>query len=138
VSGDPSHLLVRAGEVVCALPIPAVRRVMRAMPVHPLPGAAAEVAGLAEFGGEPLPVLDLARLVEAPLAGTPAFPVTVVVWAGPVERRELVGLAADEALEVAPVDEVVAGAAGAFVAGEAEALGRPVRLLDPSALGARR
>ncbi len=137
MSAAPLHLLVRAGEVVCALPLAAVRRVVRALPVHPLPGGAPAVAGLAEFAGEPLPVLDLARLVEAPPAGTPAFPVTVVVWAGPAERRELVGLAADEALELAPVEEAVMGAGGAFVAGEAEALGRPVRLLDPATLGGR-
>jgi chemotaxis signal transduction protein len=132
---------VRAGEVVCALPLAAVRRVVRALPVYPLPGAAPGVAGLAEFAGEPLAVLDLVRLLEAPLGGTPAFPVTVIVWAGPAGRRELVGLAVDEALELvplpAPAGEAATTAGGALVAGEAEALGRPVRLLDPSALGVR-
>ncbi len=134
-----THLLVRAGELVCALPLAAVRRVVRALPVHPLPGAAPELAGLAEFGGEPLPVLDLARLAGAPPAATPAFPVTIVVWAGTASHRELVGLAADAALEVAPIPPaaVVAGIGG-FVVGEARVLGETVRVLEPSALGADR
>lgn len=132
-----THLLVRTGELVCALPLAAVRRVMRALPVHPLPASAPELAGLAEFAGEPLPVLDLARLVDAPPSGTPAFPVTVVVWSGPAGRRELVGLAADAALEVAavPRGEVVGGPGG-FVVGEARVLGATVRVLDPAVLGA--
>jgi chemotaxis signal transduction protein len=36
---EASHLLVRAGEYVCALPLASVRRVVRALTVHPLPGA---------------------------------------------------------------------------------------------------
>ncbi|HEY8021341.1 MAG TPA: chemotaxis protein CheW, partial [Thermoanaerobaculia bacterium] len=95
-----SHLLVRAGEYVCALPLHSVRRVMRALPIQPLPGAAAELRGLAEFAGEPLPILDLARLVAAPPGANPSFPVTIVAWAGPAAAREAVGLAADAALEV--------------------------------------
>ncbi|HEY0781946.1 MAG TPA: chemotaxis protein CheW, partial [Thermoanaerobaculia bacterium] len=80
--GAGSHLLVQAGEYVCALPLPRVRRVVRALTVHPLPGASAELKGLAEFGGEPLPILDLAQLVRAPQGANPALPVTIVVWAG--------------------------------------------------------
>jgi chemotaxis signal transduction protein len=98
-----SHLLVQAGEYVCALPLIAVRRVVRALPVHPLPGSAPELQGLAEFGGEPLPVLNLARMVNAAAGANPAYPVTIVVWAGPPEAREMMGLAADAALEVADV-----------------------------------
>ena len=59
-------LLVQAGDRLCALPLARVRRVVRALPVCPLPGSAPELLGLAEFGGEPLPVLDLATLVGAP------------------------------------------------------------------------
>lgn len=132
-----SHLLVRAGEYVCALPIGSVRRILRALTVHPLPGSAAELKGLAEFGGEPLPVLDLARLVSAPPAAQPSYPVTVVVWAGPPAERELVGLAADAALEVTevPVSSVVGGDGG-LVLGEAPVGERVVRVLDLEALGA--
>jgi chemotaxis signal transduction protein len=131
-----THLLVRAGEYVCALPLAAVRRVLRALPVHPLPGAAPELRGLAEFGGDPLPVLDLARLARAPQSANPTHPVTVVAWAGAGEARELVGLAADAALAVAHVAAAaVVGGDGALVAGEALVDGQVVRVIDLEALG---
>src|SRR4030095_9713675 len=47
---EGTHLLVRAGEYACALPLPAVRRVVRALTVHPLPGAMGELEGLAGGG----------------------------------------------------------------------------------------
>lgn len=153
-----SHLLVRVGGYVCALPLAAVRRVVRALTLHPLPGSAAELKGLAEYGGEPLPVLDLARLVRAPQGANPAYPVTVVVWAGPPEARELVGLAADAALELARLpasarwqqwqqaDTRPRGGGTAvspesgpplagFVAGEAVVGGEVVRVVNLEALG---
>ncbi len=131
-----SHLLVQAGEYVCALPIGSVRRVLRSLPVHPLPGSAVELKGLAEFAGEPLPVLDLARLVDAPPAAHPSYPVTVVVWVGSPSERELVGLAADAALDVAEVPpSSVVGGDGGLVLGEAPLGEASVRVLNLEALG---
>ena len=131
-----SHLLVQAGEYVCALPLVSVRRVVRSLTVHPLPGSAPELEGLAEFGGEPLPVLNLARMVNAAPGANPSYPVTVVVWAGPTDAREIMGLAVDAALEVAdvPSSSVVAGGGG-FLVGEAPVAGRVVRVLNLEALG---
>lgn len=131
-----SHLLVQAGEYVCALPLVSVRRVVRSLTVHPLPGSAPELQGLAEFGGEPLPVLNLARMVNAAPGANPAYPVTIVVWAGPPEAREIMGLSVDAALEVAdvPPGSVVAGGGG-FLLGEAPVAGRVVRVLNLEALG---
>lgn len=126
-----AHLLVRVGETTAALPAAAVRRVVRSLRLHPLPGAGEGLLGLAEFAGEPLAVLDLARLMGAAgVAGaTPA--VTVVTWIGTAGDRELVGLAVDEALEVAELDAAVAAAgAGELLFGE-----RPVQLLDLERLG---
>ena len=133
---EGTHLLVRAGEYACALPLAAVRRVVRSLTVHPLPGSAPELEGLAEFGGEPLPVLNLARMVNAAPGANPAYPVTVVVWAGPADAREIMGLAVDAALEVAdvPSASVVAGGGG-FLLGEAPIAGRVVRVLNLEALG---
>ncbi|HZF11409.1 MAG TPA: chemotaxis protein CheW [Thermoanaerobaculia bacterium] len=133
-----SHLLVRAGDFICALPLGSVRRVMRALSVHPLPGAAPELKGLAEFAGEPLPILDLARLVGAPAGANRPFPVTIVAWAGPPAAREAVGFAAEAALEVAfvPPGSVVGGDGG-FILGEASVAGEVVRVLDLEALGRR-
>jgi len=131
-----THLLVRAGEYACALPLAAVRRVVRAVTVHPLPGAAGELEGLAEFGGEPLPVLNLGRLVNAPPGANPAFPVTVVVWVGPAGAREMVGLNADAALEVVHVaDESLVAGDGGLLLGEAPVGGEVVRVLNLEALG---
>jgi chemotaxis signal transduction protein len=134
-----SHLLVRAGEYVCALPLVAVRRVVRALPVHPLPGSTQELKGLAEFAGEPLPILDLGRMVNSPPGATPAYPVTVVVWVGPPESHEMVGLACDAALEVVdvPPGSILAGGDG-FVLGEASLGGEVVRVLHLAALGQER
>ena len=134
-----SHLLVQAGEYVCALPLRSVRRVLRALTIHPLPGATDELKGLAEFAGEPLPVLELARLVGAPPGANPSYPVTIVVWVGPQDARELAGLAADAALEVAEVQltSVVAGDGG-FILGEALVDGAVVRVVNLEALGGDR
>jgi chemotaxis signal transduction protein len=134
---EGTHLLVRAGEYSCALPLAAVRRVVRALTVHPLPGAAGELEGLAEFGGEPLPVLNLARLVHASPGANPSYPVTVVIWVGPAEAREMIGFAADAALEVVhvPPDSIVAGGDGGFLQGEAAVGGEVVRILNLEALG---
>jgi len=131
------YLLLQAGEVLCALPLNQVRRIVRALPVQPLPGAAAELLGLAEFSGEPLPVLDLAALVGAPPGAQPAFPVTVVAWAGPPAGREVVGLTADAALEIVELAPaaVVAAPAG-VVAGEAPVARGAARVLNLEALGA--
>jgi len=139
---EATHLLVRAGEYVCALPLGAVRQVLRSLTLHPLPGSAPELKGLAEFAGDPLPVLDLARLARAPQGANPVFPVTVVAWAGPPEARELVGLAADAALDVAvlPAAALVpaapgSGGDGGLVAGEALVGGQVVRVINLQALG---
>ncbi|HKV07532.1 MAG TPA: chemotaxis protein CheW [Thermoanaerobaculia bacterium] len=133
---EASHLLVRAGEYVCALPLSSVRRVVRALTVHPLPGATDELLGLAEFGGEPLPVLNLARLINAPPGANPSYPVTIVVWAGAADSREMVGLSADAALEVVKVqrDSIVAGDGG-FLLGEAPLKGDVVRVVNLEAFG---
>lgn len=133
---DGTHLLVRAGEYSCALPLTAVRRVVRALTVHPLPGAAGELEGLAEFGGEPLPVLNLARLVNSPPGANPAYPVTVVTWVGPAEAREMIGFAADAALEVVHVpSDAIVGGDGGFILGEAPVGGEVIRVLNLEALG---
>jgi chemotaxis signal transduction protein len=127
VSGE--HLLVRLGETVAALPARGVRRVLRAVKVHPMPGAGEGVLGLAEFAGEPLVVLELARLVGVETPAGPPPAVTVVAWIGPDADREIVGLAVDEALEVAALD------GAAIAGGEALVGGVPVRLIDLERIG---
>ena len=133
-----AHLLVRAGEGVCALPLASVRKVVKALVVHRLPGAAPELLGLAEYGGEPLAVLDLARLVGAAAGANPTHPVTVVVAAGPAGEEELVGIAADAALEVvALAASAIAGGGAGLAVGEAEVGGEVVRILDLAGFAGR-
>jgi purine-binding chemotaxis protein CheW len=131
------YLLLQAGDLLCALPLSQVRRVVRALPVHPLPGAASELLGLTEFSGEPLPVLDLAQLISAPPGAHPPYPVTVVAWAGRPDARESVGLAADAALEIIelPPAAIVPAQAG-IVCGEAAITAGAARVLNLEALGA--
>jgi purine-binding chemotaxis protein CheW len=131
--GNERCLLVQAGEYLCAIPLRQVRRVVRSLRVSPLPGAGEELLGLAEFSGEPVPVLDLARLVEAPAGGNPEFPVTVIAGAS---GGELVGLNADAALRFVEVDPATGtGASAGVVRGEVVVDGAPVRLLDLGRLG---
>jgi chemotaxis signal transduction protein len=131
VEGRVPHLVVACGDRLCALPLGGVRRVVRALDTHPLPGSAPELAGLAEFGGEPVPVLDLAMMVGAQAGPSPAFPVTVLAWVGPVHHRELVGLAVDQALEVVGLAprEILRSGEGILL-GEVLVDTRPVAVLD--------
>lgn len=134
--GRDRYLLVQVGEDLCLLPLERVRRIVRELGVTPLPGTTAELKGLAEFGGEPLPVLDLGQLVQASPGPNPPYSVTVIGWAGPSEAHELVGLAVDSVLEVVdvPADSIAAGSDG-VVRGEAILDGRQVRVVSLAALG---
>lgn len=130
--------MVQVGEDVCLLPLDRVRRIVRDLSVTPLPGTTAELKGLAEFGGEPLPVLDLGQLVKAAPGPHPPYSVTVVGYAGPPEGRELVGMAVDAVLEVVtvPADSIATGGDG-VVRGEALVRERQVRVISLAALGRR-
>ena len=134
-TGD-RYLLVQAGEDLCVLPLARIRRIVRDLDVTPLPGTSAQLKGLAEFGGEPLPVLDLGQIVGAAPGATPPYSVTVIAWAGPWRSRELVGLAVDLVLEVVPVaaESTVAGGEG-VVRGEATVRDQAVRVISLAALG---
>lgn len=130
------YLLLRAGDTLCAVPLGQVRRVVRALIVHPLPGAAPEFLGLAEFLGEPLPVLDLAALVGSVAASATSAAVTVVARIGNTEPAEVAGLNADEALEIVSLAPPAAGGGmgrRGIVAGEALAGERRVTVLDLAA-----
>lgn len=56
-------LLCRVGKRLCALPIEHVLETMRPLPVVPLAGTPAFVAGLSIIRGSPVPVVDAERLV---------------------------------------------------------------------------
>lgn len=133
-SGAVKALLARAGDCWCAIPLEDLRRVLPAVKLYPLPGSGWEIAGLAEVDGEPLVVLSLERLLGAPAGAGSSFPVTLVVAAG--VRREVIGLAADEAGEIVQLDRRGAtGNARGIVAGEVALGSRVVRVVELLRLG---
>jgi len=97
--GDRRFLLVRTGALKCALPASDVVRVVRGLISHPVPGSEPRLLGLSQYGGEPLPVLDLHAVVEGIPSGT-RHRSTVILGRGQRRDRPLLGLAVDEVLQV--------------------------------------
>ncbi len=129
-------LMVRAAGVDYLLPLHRVRRVLAGLRLYPFPGAAPVVAGLAEVGGEPLVVLDLARLAGAEGSDASATPVTVLALLGPAEAPELAGLAVADVLDIVEVPAAgLARVRDGVVSGEAVADGRMARVVDLEAVG---
>lgn len=128
-----AHLIVRVGGSLCALPADRVRRVVRNVSPHPVPGAEPPLLGLAQFGGEPMAVIDCGLLLDEVRSDGAAELVVAVRLTG----GALVGLAVDEAVGMAQID-VRPGDEGRLVSGHSELGGRTVRVLDSDALGRRR
>lgn len=65
---DDTHLIAllvcQIGRRVCALPVDRVGEIMRPLPVVPIPEAPRHIAGMAVIRGQPVPVLDLGRLLD--------------------------------------------------------------------------
>lgn len=59
-----SSLVIRAGNHICALPLSSVKEIFRPLRVESLAGAAAGVRGLAIVRGVPVPIVDLATLLD--------------------------------------------------------------------------
>ena len=89
--------------------------------VHGVPGSSPVLLGLSQLDGEPIGVLDLGRLLDLGATGTTEHMVTIVTHVGPSDRTETVGLAADEALQIAGFEvEDEAGLGQCTVYGERE------------------
>jgi len=120
-----------------ALPAEALVRVIGATTVTPVPGSAPEVLGVAQVEGEPVLVLDLARLVGEIPAASASIPAGVQVRVGEAAEGETAMLAVDEAVGFVRVPPEATGpgeAGGPFTA--TVALEREtVAVLDPSQLG---
>ncbi len=121
------YLAVRVGTSVFGIPQERIRRIVRSMVIHPLPGSPRNVIGLGQIGAEPILVLDLGSSVDEETFATGQHPIVVVVEAGPEGDTETVGLAVDEAIQLVR-------------AGDGEApirlAGRNLRPLDLTAIGA--
>jgi chemotaxis signal transduction protein len=104
---DRRVLLVRCGGLGLALPADDVVRVVRDVMCHPVPGAQPHFLGLAQYGGEPLPVLDPHALLEGQATGA-RYRSTVILGRGRRRKHSLVGLAVEEVLRVAEVRDAAA------------------------------
>jgi chemotaxis signal transduction protein len=124
--------VVRAGASLYAIPILLTRKILRNVKVNNVPGSERALLGLAQTGGEPLPVLDAAALAgDDTVAGRGPY-LTVVLELG----SEAVGLAVDDACDViALAPEQVAATGPGVVLGEAMVGERLLRVLDPTRLG---
>jgi len=71
VDDDDSGLLLlcRVQALRCALPVDCVLETMRLLPVDPLPGTPPFLLGLSLIRGQPVPVVDAARLLDVEAAG---------------------------------------------------------------------
>ncbi len=97
-AGEPStYGVFELGSMPLALRIDALREVLPATDIRPMPCVSPHVAGVLDMRGVPLPVLDLGRLFERPGETAPAV-VVVVAHAG-----KLLGLLADRVLDVCHV-----------------------------------
>jgi len=132
--GDRRYLLVRSGGFGWALPADQVRRVVRGLACHPAPGGRPHLLGLAQFGGEPLAVLDLHALVAG---GTPRSDHRATVILGRCGARSgaVLGLAIDDALRVVTLaDPPQPGSSDPLVEGTLTIDGDSVKVLDTARL----
>jgi chemotaxis signal transduction protein len=132
---DRRMLVVRSGATRFGLPVEDVVRVVRGLTCHPVPGSGRHLLGLAQYGGEPLPVLDLQALLEGAVSGG-RHSSTVILGRDRARMHSLVGLAVDEVIRVADLMDIdspqgneglVAGSAG--IDGESMKIVNTKRLL---------
>lgn len=92
-------LVVRVGELACAVDVTSVREIAAVPSATRIPGAAASVDGLINIRGELLPLIDGPRLLGR--SGRPTEPAMMVL----VHGDRSVGLVVDEVLDLFAVAE---------------------------------
>jgi chemotaxis signal transduction protein len=98
-----NFLLVRSGESRFALPVSIVERIVHDLPYHSVPGAQPRLLGLAQFAGEPLPVLHLRAAVEGgEVTDTGTWSIIIVSHRNRADRS-LLGLAVGEVLNICQI-----------------------------------
>jgi len=93
-------LVWKAGAIRCAAPLDALREVVPAGGITPIPGAPEQVRGLANIRGRVVTVIDGRALVGAPAAAPPPWLVLVRVGG----RTLALGVDEVEDLVVDPTD----------------------------------
>lgn len=104
-------MLCRIGKQLCAVPLTHVVETMRPLPVRPMPGRPAFMAGLSLVRGAPLPVVNGATLIGES-AGTPSRFVTLQVGSRQVVLavQDVVGIRAMDADLLHGLPPLLAGA----------------------------
>lgn len=138
MAGELQLVGFRVGQQSYALPIEAVREIVRPPEITAVPQAPEYVAGVMNLRGRILPVVDLRKRFSAPADSSPKNRVLVAVGEG-----KLVGLLVDSASEVLKVlPEAIEPSPKLFgdssneryVTGVARYMGRLVILLDANKL----
>ncbi len=101
VSNEQTILIFRSGGQACALPIRWVEETMRPLPAKALDGAPEFVVGVVTLRGEPVPVVNPARLLSG--RAEPSARRFISVRAG--DRR--VALAVADVIGVRDIEDVV-------------------------------
>jgi purine-binding chemotaxis protein CheW len=124
----------RIGQQAYALPIAAVREIVRPPEITAVPQSADEVAGVMNLRGRIVPVVDLRKRFAQALDKSPKNRVLVMSFGA-----KLVGVLVDaasevlkiEAAEIEPAPKLLGDEQESYVAGIAKYNGKLVVLLDP-------
>jgi purine-binding chemotaxis protein CheW len=140
IAAEPlSLLIVTLADERYALPVDAVREVLRWRAPTPIPGAPLSVAGVLHHRGTVLPVIDARAMLGLPTPSETRATRLLVVEAGDIRAAIICDAVADitaidaEAIE-SPASLSQAGAA--LVRGVLFDSGRPVTILEPAAIRA--
>ena len=93
-------LLFQLGDERYAVNAADVREVLPTLAVRPIPHAPEGIAGIVDYRGTSLPVVDLAQLVLSRAAATRLSTRLIVVGVGNGEQARLLGLVAERVTEV--------------------------------------
>lgn len=127
-------LLVRTGSLRCALPASDVVRVERRLRCYAVPGSRSHLVGLAQYGGDPLPVLDLHVLLERDVSKS-RHQSTIILGRGRKRGGSVMGLAVDEVLRVVDLPKRAAGDSNTELVGDTVELdGEKVKVLNTQQL----
>jgi chemotaxis signal transduction protein len=139
--GLTGALLFRAGDEWLALPAGVLDEALDMRPIHAVPYLSNPVfIGLVNAGGELLPCIGLARLMQSPQVLSAVKPrilcVRLTQGRFALMADEVVGACRYDPAEVSPPPDTVAKGPRPLVMGMVKLEGRLAGLLDPRALGA--
>ncbi|MFH5925811.1 chemotaxis protein CheW [Roseomonas xinghualingensis] len=132
-------VLFAMGGMSCALPRGVVRALLPLPRLDTPPGLPVPLAGFLNLGGKAVPVVELARLLGVPPGAPHLYRHLILLDRPSAGQDEALALLVDRVMDVAPgglpIRPVEADRSlGGIIAGEVEAAGGSVHLLDPARL----